>query len=197
MPIVKETSARLVKERVPYELISREVVQSITNPTALAIYTYLLTLPEHWIVRRQHLLEHFDGLGRERYDTAMKQLKSLGVLWVSETRDGTGKFLDRVIVVETVPKVGKPTIGENLPQGNPQVGKTDHIEIPTVIRDTDTIERPPPPLKGFVRPSVDEVADYCALKLYNIDPDTFINYYNSNGWKVGRSSMKCWKSATV
>ena len=49
--------------------------------------------------------------------------------------------------------------------------------------------------KGFKRPSIQEVADYCSEKGYTIDPETFINYYNSNGWKVGRSSMKCWKSA--
>ena len=51
--------------------------------------------------------------------------------------------------------------------------------------------------KGFKRPSVEEVKTYCAEKGYTIDPETFVNYYNSNGWKVGRASMKCWKSATT
>ena len=51
--------------------------------------------------------------------------------------------------------------------------------------------------KGFKRPSVSEVKAYCDEMGYTIDPETFVNYYNSNGWKVGRSSMKCWKSATT
>lgn len=51
--------------------------------------------------------------------------------------------------------------------------------------------------KGFTRPTVDQVSDYCNEKGYSIDPETFVNYYNSNGWKVGRASMKCWKSATT
>ena len=51
--------------------------------------------------------------------------------------------------------------------------------------------------KGFKRPTVEEVKAYCDEKGYTIDPETFVNYYNSNGWKVGRSSMKCWKSATT
>ena len=51
--------------------------------------------------------------------------------------------------------------------------------------------------KGFKRPSVSEVKAYCDEMGYSIDPETFVNYYNSNGWKVGRSSMKCWKSATT
>jgi hypothetical protein len=143
MPIKKETSARLVKEKVPYEIISRDVVQSLTNPTALALYTYLLTLPEHWIVRRTQLLEHFDGLGRDRYDAGMRQLKGLGVVWIAETRNELGHVVDRTIVVETVPKVGKPTIGENPQVGkatigeNPPLRDTDYnLEIPIDIRDT-------------------------------------------------------------
>ena len=185
MPIKKETSARLVKEKIPYEIISRHVVQSITNPIGLALYTYLISLPEHWIVRRKHLIDHFDGLGRERYDAGMAQLKSLGLVWVMDARNELGQITDKVIMVEALPKVGKPTIREN-----PQLGKTDHIEIQTVIRDTDISLS-----KGFKRPTVDEVTDYCNEKGYTIDPETFINHYNSNGWKVGRTSMKCWKSA--
>jgi hypothetical protein len=49
--------------------------------------------------------------------------------------------------------------------------------------------------KTFSRPTLEQVQDYCQEKQYVIDPETFINYYNSNGWKVGRASMKCWKSA--
>ena len=49
--------------------------------------------------------------------------------------------------------------------------------------------------RGFKRPSIQDVTDYCADMNYIIDPETFVNYYNSNGWVVGRASMKCWKSA--
>jgi hypothetical protein len=45
------------------------------------------------------------------------------------------------------------------------------------------------------RPSVEEVREYCQEKGFTINPDTFINYYESNGWKVGRSTMKSWKHA--
>ena len=49
--------------------------------------------------------------------------------------------------------------------------------------------------KGFVRPTILEIAEYCREKNYTFNPETFVNHYNSNGWKVGRNSMKCWKSA--
>jgi hypothetical protein len=49
--------------------------------------------------------------------------------------------------------------------------------------------------KGFTRPTADDVNQYCQEKGYTFDTETFVNHYNSNGWKVGKASMKCWKSA--
>lgn len=49
--------------------------------------------------------------------------------------------------------------------------------------------------KRFTRPTIKEVKEYCVERKNSIDPQRFIDYYNSNGWKVGRNSMKDWKSA--
>lgn len=48
----------------------------------------------------------------------------------------------------------------------------------------------------FVPPTRDEITSYCTEKGIAIDVDRFIDYYTSNGWKVGRNKMKDWK-ATV
>lgn len=48
----------------------------------------------------------------------------------------------------------------------------------------------------FSAPSVDEVRAYAQEKGYMIDPEHFVDYYTSNGWRVGRNPMKDWK-ATV
>lgn len=48
----------------------------------------------------------------------------------------------------------------------------------------------------FVKPTVDEVRTYCQERKNNVDPERFVDYYESNGWKVGKNSMKDWK-ATV
>lgn len=53
------------------------------------------------------------------------------------------------------------------------------------------------PKKRFVPPSVDEVRAYCAEKGYTFDPETFVAFYESKGWKVGGSPMKSWKAACV
>ena len=50
--------------------------------------------------------------------------------------------------------------------------------------------------KIFVRPSLEEVRAYCLERKNNIDPEAFMDHYESNGWKIGgRSAMKDWKAA--
>lgn len=46
----------------------------------------------------------------------------------------------------------------------------------------------------FVKPTLDEVKNYCQERNNNIDAEKFIDYYESNGWKVGRNPMKDWKA---
>lgn len=49
--------------------------------------------------------------------------------------------------------------------------------------------------KRFIPPSLDEVTAYCTERNNSIDPEGFIDYYTSNGWKVGKNPMKDWKAA--
>ncbi len=47
----------------------------------------------------------------------------------------------------------------------------------------------------FTPPTVDEIRQYCIERKNNVDPERFFDYYQSNGWKVGKSAMKDWKAA--
>ena len=58
------------------------------------------------------------------------------------------------------------------------------------------IQQEKPKRKNFVKPTVEEIAAYCKEKNYNINAQQFFNYYESNGWKIGRNAMKSWQ-ATV
>ena len=49
--------------------------------------------------------------------------------------------------------------------------------------------------KTFIPPTVQEVQAYCLERQNNIDAERFVDYYTSNGWKVGKNSMKDWKAA--
>ena len=51
------------------------------------------------------------------------------------------------------------------------------------------------PLTRFVPPTEDEVALYCIERRNHVNAQKFVDYYSSNGWKVGRNPMKDWKAA--
>jgi len=46
-----------------------------------------------------------------------------------------------------------------------------------------------------VRPTLDDLATYCQERKNGIDPQRFLDHYESNGWKVGRTAMKDWRAA--
>lgn len=47
----------------------------------------------------------------------------------------------------------------------------------------------------FKKPSLDEVRQYCAERNKGVDAERFFNYYESNGWQIGKNKMKNWKAA--
>lgn len=50
--------------------------------------------------------------------------------------------------------------------------------------------------KAFVRPTLEQVKAYIAEKGLHVDGQRWFDYYESNGWRVGRNPMKDWQ-ATV
>lgn len=46
----------------------------------------------------------------------------------------------------------------------------------------------------FVKPTVDEIKAYCVTRNNSINPERFFDYYEANGWKVGKNPMKDWKA---
>ena len=55
--------------------------------------------------------------------------------------------------------------------------------------------KPPSGAKRFSPPSFDDVKSYCQERENGVDPQAFVDWYTSNGWKVGKNPMKDWKAA--
>jgi predicted phage replisome organizer len=53
----------------------------------------------------------------------------------------------------------------------------------------------PPRDKKFVPPTLEEVAAYCTSRKNGIDPQKFIDFYESKGWMIGKNKMKSWQAA--
>lgn len=87
-------------------------------------------------------------------------------------------------------------------QENKVINKKDN---PTHAREKNAaapeIEAAKPPDKKksgderFKVPAVDEVAAYCAERGNNVDAHAWWDFYQSNGWMVGKNRMKDWKAA--
>lgn len=56
------------------------------------------------------------------------------------------------------------------------------------INDTISVKR-------FVKPKVEEIDAYCKERNNSVDAQQFFDYYESKGWKVGKSPMKDWKAS--
>lgn len=69
-------------------------------------------------------------------------------------------------------------------------------ETPTGARNKKSDEGP---IKSrlFVKPSLEEIKSYCnEANLKNIEPESFFDHFESNGWKVsGKTPMQDWKAA--
>lgn len=75
--------------------------------------------------------------------------------------------------------------------GKDRIGK-DRIE------DSKGGENSPPaptPSKRFTKPTLEEVRAYCQERKNCVNAEKFVDYYDSNGWKVGKNPMKDWKAA--
>lgn len=49
--------------------------------------------------------------------------------------------------------------------------------------------------KKFVPPTVEAVREYCQERNNGIDAQSFIDFYESKGWMIGKNKMKDWKAA--
>lgn len=47
----------------------------------------------------------------------------------------------------------------------------------------------------FQKPSLEDIRAYCVSRANKVDPEQFFNFYESNGWMVGKNHMKDWRAA--
>ncbi len=49
--------------------------------------------------------------------------------------------------------------------------------------------------KIFKPPTMDDVRAYCTERGNSVDPQSFVDFYESKGWMIGKNKMKDWKAA--
>jgi hypothetical protein len=121
MTVSKTSASRLRKDARPYTTLPNKTVDAIKDTDALAIWVYLQSKPEGWIVRSTDIQRHF-GIGRDRYRKSMRYLSCMGIVSYVKARDEGGHLSGTDIHVHYDPTEGlktrrsvNPTVGESTP----------------------------------------------------------------------------------
>ena len=137
----------------------------------------------------------------ERSITAwLKKLKDQGYIKIDfEFKANSKEISRRIISINTGRKLPEG-MEENfrggrrkLPEGMEENFRDNNTVINNTINNKGAGDKK---VKVFLKPDFSMVAEYCRENHFDIDVHMFIDYYESNGWKVGNNPMKDWK-ATV
>ena len=192
---------------------------------AKGILAEMLSMPDDWQFSTQELIhrakdgrdavysaiKELEGAGylkRERATNEKGQFVGYDYN-VYETPSLTEEQVTESKPCEENPETENPPITSKPYTENPTLLSTNNIVSPkgdTTLFDNNspTIEENNsptiPPIipqkeKRFRKPTLEEVAAYCVERKNGLDPQHFIDYYESNGWRVGRNPMKDWKAA--
>ena len=76
--------------------------------------------------------------------------------------------------------------------------KQMQADVPVIQSESNPNPNPNPKAepqrKRFAPPSVDEVREYCRERKNNVDPQTFVDFYEGKNWMVGKTKMVDWKA---
>ena len=148
------------QDEIPYDMFSREVVQGLSNPIALAIWVYLQSQSDSWEVVESHIREHFN-IGRSSYLKAMQELRDCGLYQVIRHKDENNNFTGshfHIYPVSTWDEDDLPHTWDKdvFPHkyGFPHLRSSTLTEMHTYIKEKENIKEKEsaPPKKEFVLP---------------------------------------------
>lgn len=140
---------------------------------------------------------------RKKVKQFLSLLESDGMLSVNSTRQGTTLTIENYSKWQNYMPTDDTTIGTTTtPTTTPTTGTTTpHTKQCITMNNNEKqcrtmSSRGEKKSKKFVPPTIADVSAYVTEQGYHINAEHFIDYYEANGWLVGRNKMKDWK-ATV
>ena len=80
------------------------------------------------------------------------------------------------------------------PDAKCEIAGSQSAKSPVVLHDNNIEQIGRSPTKKFKAPTLEQVTDYCKERGNNVNPATFIDHYEANGWMRGKTKVKCWKA---
>ena len=127
-----------------------------------------------------HLIEYQCGRGKSKAGRFYKVAK---ILPYNNTAKGCKNAAQKVAKLQ----------GSNNKNNN--INNNSNVTLTSELPHTRTRDEKPVKRVIFRKPTLQEVMEYCESRNNGVNAQRFIDYYESNGWMVGRNHMKDWRAA--
>ena len=126
----------------------------------------------------------FDKIGLiSRLDT--------GEIFISQLNEMVGTETDKAKLMRQK-RAKEKLISNNVTQELPECYTEIELEKEKELKKDIEVEGET--TTRFHKPSISEIQQYCEERQNTINAEKFFNYYEANGWKVGKNKMKDWKA---
>ena len=164
----------------------RDVMEPLNDAEKGRLFDMMLIYAESFV-------EPADFIGNERFTwPAAKQLIDLTFSENMKQREN-GKKGGRPKTQQNPNKPTETQINPNEP--NKTLKEKERKEKESKEKENNEKKSPSEIYRRFTPPTIQEVRDYCKERGNNVDPERFVDFYSSKGWKVGNQPMKDWKAA--
>ena len=177
---LKNDGKLVVNDRIPY---NAEMLASVTGHQVGTIKQALSMFKELGLIE---ILEN----------GAIYMLDIQNFIGKGSTEADRQRLYDRRISDERKQKklTQSRNLEEILKKSTPEIEIELEKEI-KIEKEIDSSASTTTKRKRFEKPSISDIKQYCIERNNNVNAEHFFDYYESNGWKVGKNSMKDWKAA--
>ena len=177
---LKNDGKLVVNDRIPY---NAEMLASVTGHQVGTIKQALSMFKELGLIE---ILEN----------GAIYMLDIQNFIGKGSTEADRQRLYDRRISDERKQKklTQSRNLEEILKKSTPEIEIELEKEI-KIEKEIDSSANTTTKRKRFEKPSISDIKQYCIDRNTNVIAEHFFDYYESNGWKVGKNSMKDWKAA--
>lgn len=177
---LKNDGKLVVNDRIPY---NAEMLASVTG---------------HQVGTIKQALSMFKELGLIEIlgNGAIYMLDIQNFIGKGSTEADRQRLYDRRISDERKQKklTQSRNLEEILKKSTPEIEIELEKEI-KIEKEIDSSASTTTKRKRFEKPTLSEIKAYCIERGNKVDAQHFFDYYESNGWKVGKNSMKNWQAA--
>ena len=158
---------------------------------ATGLLSTMLSLPEDWSFSEEGLAK-LKKDSRKSISSGLKELEENGYLIRGRARTEDGRLGEATYDIYEIPYEPDSPMFPFPTLDNPTLENAHNKILNNKVLNNKEKEIYK---ERFKKPSLEEVKTYCSERKNSIDAESFINFYESKGWKIGKTPMKDWKAA--